>query len=243
LTWNRGEVEEVAVAWRERPVAAAAFADARELIFRPKFRRAVVAGLVFVAAAVAGAYDNGVKARHTVDSELVPDQPHRVFALVAIGVCLVAGIITVQLVGNELARLARHRGSPAAASAIRLSVQVVGYLAILVTVLGLFAVKIESVLLSGAIVSVVVGLAAQQSLGNAFAGIVLLISRPFKVGDYITLRAGALGGQYDGQISAISLMFTTMRTKEGPISFPNAAVLSSATGVREDPSGNSPLIT
>lgn len=233
------------MAWRERPVAAAAFADARELIFRPKFRRAICTGLVFVAAAIAAAYDDGVKAKHRVgvNQSLVADQPRRVFALIAIGVCLVAGIITVQLVANELARLARHRGSPAAASAIRLAVQVIGYLAILVTVLGLFAVKIESVLLSGAIVSVVLGLAAQQSLGNAFAGIVLLISRPFKVGDYITLRAGALGGQYDGQIVAISLMFTTMRTKEGPISFPNASVLSSATGVRDDPSGNSTLIT
>jgi len=233
------------VALRQRPVAAAALADARELIFRPKFRRAVVSGFVFVAAAVAGAYDNGVKATHKVGANPLPvaDDTHRIFALVAIGVCLIAGIITVQLVANELARLARHRGSPAAASAIRLGVQIIGYLAILVTVLGLFAVKIESVLLSGAIVSVVLGLAAQQSLGNAFAGIVLLISRPFKVGDYVTLRAGALGGQYDGRIAAISLMFTTMQTAEGPIAFPNAAVLSSATGVRDDPSGNSPLIT
>jgi small-conductance mechanosensitive channel len=231
------------VAWRERPVAAAAFADARELIFRPKFRRAIVSGLVFVAAAVIGAYDNGVKAKHVVDGKLVADHPHRLVALVAIGVCLVAGVLTVQLVGNELARLARHRGSPAAASAIRLGVQIIGYLAILVTVLGLFAVKIESVLLSGAIVSVVLGLAAQQSLGNAFAGVVLLVSRPFKVGDYITLRAGALGGQYDGRVTAINLMFTMMQTADGPISFPNASVLSAATGVRDQPGGNSQLIT
>jgi small conductance mechanosensitive channel len=235
--------EEDAVAWRERPVAAAALADARELIFRPKFRRAICSALVFVAAAIAGAYDDGVKATHKVNGVAVADDARRIFALVAIGVCLVAGIITVQLVANELARLARHRGSPAAASAIRLGVQIIGYLAILVTVLGLFAVKIESVLLSGAIVSVVLGLAAQQSLGNAFAGIVLLVSRPFKVGDYIRLQSGALGGQYDGRISTISLMFTTMQTTDGPISFPNAAVLSSATGVRDDPSGNSPLIT
>jgi len=231
------------VAWRERPVAAAAFADARELIFRPKFRRAIVSAFVFVAAAVIGAYDNGVKATHTVDSKPVADHPHRLIALAAIGVCLIAGVLTVQLVANELARLARHRGSPAAASAIRLGVQILGYLAILVTVLGLFAVKIESVLLSGAIVSVVLGLAAQQSLGNAFAGVVLLVSRPFRVGDYVTLRAGALGGQYDGRVTAISLMFTTMHTAEGPLSFPNAAVLSSATGVRDDPGGNSSLIT
>jgi small-conductance mechanosensitive channel len=231
------------VAWRERPVAVAAFADARELIFRPKFRRAIVSGLVFVAAAVIGAYDDGVKAKHLVGGKLVADQTHRLIALVAIGVCLVAGVLTVQLVGNELARLARHRGSPAAASAIRLGVQIIGYLAILVTILGLFAVKIESVLLSGAIVSVVLGLAAQQSLGNAFAGVVLLVSRPFKVGDYITLRAGALGGQYDGRVTAISLMFTIMQTADGPISFPNAAVLSAATGVRDQPGGNSALIT
>jgi small-conductance mechanosensitive channel len=233
------------VAWRERPAAAAAFADARELIFRPKFRRAIASGLVFVAAAVAGAYDNGVKATHKVNGQPLPvaDDTRRIFALVAIGVCLVAGILTVQLVANELARLARHRGSPAAASAIRLGVQIIGYLAILVTVLGLFAVKIESVLLSGAIVSVVLGLAAQQSLGNAFAGVVLLVSRPFKVGDYITLRAGALGGQYDGRVTAISLMFTMMQTADGPISFPNAAVLSAATGVRDQPGGNSALIT
>lgn len=231
------------MAWRERPVAVAAFADARELIFRPKFRRAIVSGLVFVAAAVAGAYDNGVKATHRVNDQPVADDTHRLIALVAIGVCLVAGVFTVQLVANELARLARHRGSPAAASAIRLGVQIIGYLAILVTILGLFAVKIESVLLSGAIVSVVLGLAAQQSLGNAFAGVVLLVSRPFRVGDYITLRAGALGGQYDGRVTAISLMFTTMQTPEGPISFPNAAVLSAATGVRDQPGGNSQLIT
>jgi small conductance mechanosensitive channel len=231
------------VAWRERPVAVAAFADARELIFRPKFRRAIVSALVFVAAAIAAAYDNGVKATHMVDGKPVADHPHRLIALVAIGVCLVAGLLTVQLVGNELARLARHRGSPAAASAIRLGVQILGYLAILVTILGLFAVKIESVLLSGAIVSVVLGLAAQQSLGNAFAGVVLLVSRPFRVGDYITLRAGALGGQYDGRVTAISLMFTVMQTSEGPLSFPNAAVLSSATGVRDQPGGNSGLIT
>jgi small conductance mechanosensitive channel len=231
------------VAWHQRPVAAAALADARELIFRPKFRRAICAGLVFVAAAIAGAYDNGIKAKHVVNGKPVADQTHRLVASIAIAVCLIAGILTVQLVANELARLARHRGSPAAASAIRLGVQIIGYLAILVTVLGLFAVKIESVLLSGAIVSVVLGLAAQQSLGNAFAGVVLLISRPFKVGDYITLRAGALGGQYDGQVIAISLMFTTMSTAEGPISFPNASVLSAATGVRDQPGGNSPLIT
>src|SRR5207237_2104425 len=120
-------------------------------------------------------------------------------------------------------------------SALRLAVQIIGYLVVIITVLALLAVKIESVLLSGAIGSVVLGLAAQQALGNAFAGVVLLVSRPFVVGDYITLRAGAIGGQYDGQVTAITLMFTMMDTQDGPMSLPNAAVLAGATGRRSAP--------
>jgi small-conductance mechanosensitive channel len=102
----------------------------------------------------------------------------------------------------------------------------------------LLSVKVQSVLLSGAIGSVVLGLAAQQSLSNMFAGVVLLVSRPFVVGDYITVRAGALAGQIDGDVVGITLMFTQMQTADGPMSVPNATVLASATGRRPRPSSD-----
>jgi small-conductance mechanosensitive channel len=226
--------------FRDRPpaVAAAALSDARILIFRPKFRKAVVASLVFIVASIICASFGGVEAKHRVDDKLVPYHSHQLGATIALVVVVMAGLITVRLTANEISRLARHRGSPAAASALKLGIQIIGYLIVLVVVLGLLAVKVESVLLSGAIGSVVIGLAAQQSLGNAFAGVVLLVSRPFVVGDYITLRAGALGGQYDGDVVAISLMFTTLSTAEGPILMPNAAVLAAATGRRDRPAGD-----
>ncbi len=223
--------------WHRRPaVAVAAFSDARELIVRPKFRRAVIAAAVFViAASISVGFFGGVHDKHTVADKSEPYRSHQLGALIALVICVIAGLITVRLIANEISRLARHRGSPAAASALRLAIQIIGYLAVLVVVLGLLAVRIESVLLSGAIGSVVIGLAAQQSLGNAFAGVVLLVSRPFVVGDYIMLRAGALGGQYDGDVIAISLMFTTLVTADGPVLLPNAAVLAAATGRRERP--------
>jgi small conductance mechanosensitive channel len=224
------------VFWQRRPAAAvAAFSDARELIFRPKFRKALIAGAVFVVATSICVGFGGVEAKHRVSGVLRPDHTHQLGAVIALIVTIVSGLITVRLTANEISRLARHRGSPAAASGLKLTIQIVGYLVVLIVVLGLLAVKVESVLLSGAIGSVVIGLAAQQSLGNAFAGIVLLVSRPFVVGDYITLRAGALGGQYDGDVIAISLMFTTLSTLEGPMLLPNAAVLASATGRRDRP--------
>lgn len=91
---------------------------------------------------------------------------------------------------NELSRIFGLRGGPGGAGVLRLLVMLGGDLAVLVTVLGLLSVPIGQLLLSGAVTGVVVGIAAQQSLGHAFAGLVLLMSRPFTVGDYITLRSG-----------------------------------------------------
>lgn len=39
--------------------------------------------------------------------------------------------------------------------------------------------------------AVVVGLAAQQTLGDLIAGMVLIAARPFRVGDRVRLQAGA----------------------------------------------------
>lgn len=239
MRWHRRPVEVVATTLR--PTTAAALSDARELIVRPKFRRAIAAAVLFVGAAVVAVALGGIHAKHTVNHKSVPYDSHRFGSWIAIVVCVLVGVTMVRLIANEIARLARLRGSPAAANSLRVVIQIIGYLVVFVVILGLLAVRVQSVLLSGAIGSVVIGLAAQQSLGNAFAGIVLLISKPFVVGDYITFRSGGMGGQYDGEVTGITLMFTTLQTAEGPINFPNSAVLSAAaTGRRSKPQNNSP---
>jgi len=86
--------------------------------------------------------------------------------------------------------------------------------------------------LGGALTGVVVGIAAQQSLGNVFVGLVLLLARPFTVGDHIRIRAGALGGEFDGTVRAISLTYVTVDTGDGPLHVPNSGVLAAAVGPR-----------
>ena len=76
------------------------------------------------------------------------------------------------------------------------------------------ASRSASSLLGGALTSVFVGIAAQQSLSNVFAGIVLLLARPFRVGDSIRLQAGALGGQISGTIVEVGITYVRLATSD-----------------------------
>ncbi|MDA0170767.1 mechanosensitive ion channel family protein [Solirubrobacter taibaiensis] len=82
--------------------------------------------------------------------------------------------------------------------------------------------------LGGAITAVVIGLAAQQTLGNLIAGLVLISVRPFKVGDRVRLQAGGLAGQVEGIISSLGLLYTTLAQGQDSIMVPNNVVLSAA---------------
>src|SRR5579872_3780667 len=84
-------------------------------------------------------------------------------------------------------------------------------------------------LLAGAgVVSVVIGLAAQSTLGNLVAGISIAIYRPFHLGD--TLQVTAPTGTDIGVVELISLGYTTLRAPDGHmIVLPNAIAASQVT--------------
>ena len=89
----------------------------------------------------------------------------------------------------------------------------IGGVTTLVVTLVLFDVPVGQLILGGALTSVFVGIAAQQALSNVFAGMVLLLARPFRVGDAIRLRAGALaGGQIDGTVTEIGITYVRLDT-------------------------------
>ncbi|HEY0807784.1 MAG TPA: mechanosensitive ion channel family protein [Pseudonocardiaceae bacterium] len=205
--------------------ARAALAEAKAVVRRPDFRRVVVFGVIALAAPGVYYAFGGLNAH----------AGQRIGMFASIGACLVFGLLAVRSTANEVARLVGSRGGAAPANALRWIITLFGYLIVVTEVITLFGVPVDRLLLSGAITGVIVGIAAQQSLGNAFAGLVLLFSRPFMVGDYITLRSGALGGQYDGEVTAITLMYTRLATVDGPISLPNSGVLAAGVGPRPNP--------
>jgi small-conductance mechanosensitive channel len=92
-------------------------------------------------------------------------------------------------------------------------------------------------LVGGAFATIIVTIAGQQALSNIFAGLVLLLSRPFQVGDVVLLRSGALGGQLEGTVTEIGITYLRLDTSsEGVMSLPNSQVLAAAVSRRTAPS-------
>jgi small-conductance mechanosensitive channel len=81
-------------------------------------------------------------------------------------------------------------------------------------------------LLAGAsVASVVIGLAAQSTLGNLVAGVAITIYRPFRLGD--TLQMAAPTGTEIGTVQMISLGYTTLRAPDARlIVLPNSVAAS-----------------
>jgi small-conductance mechanosensitive channel len=89
-------------------------------------------------------------------------------------------------------------------------------------------VRPETLAVGGAFTAVVVGLAAQQTIGNLFAGLVLLSARPFRVGERVRFVGGNLAGTQEGIVGSLGLLYTTLASGADRIMIPNGLVLNAA---------------
>jgi small-conductance mechanosensitive channel len=136
---------------------------------------------------------------------------------------------TYGLAGKARELLEPKTGS-AHAAIVRYAILIVGAFTTLVITLVLFGVDVSQLVLGGAITTVFLSIAAQQALGNVFAGLVLVFARPFKVGDAIRLQAGALGGTVDGIVTDIGITYVRVSTDGTAMSIPNSQVLNAVVG-------------
>jgi small-conductance mechanosensitive channel len=86
----------------------------------------------------------------------------------------------------------------------------------------------RTVAVGGAVTAIVLGLAAQSTIGNLFAGVLLLSVQPFRVGDRVRLQAGNLAGQIEGTVSALGLLYVTLTHGDDVILVPNNTVVTAA---------------
>jgi small-conductance mechanosensitive channel len=102
------------------------------------------------------------------------------------------------------------------------STQVALYIFAGLIALSLWDVNLGGLLVGAGFLGIVLGLAAQQTLGSLIAGFVLMFARPFEIGDWVQI------GDREGTVAEVSIVNTRIQTFDGEYAMiPNDIVSSS----------------
>ncbi len=143
----------------------------------------------------------------------------------------VLGALVVLIIGRQLAQWIR-RGVRAALKRSKMDATLVPFISslayylvlafVVIAVLGMVGIQTASIIAVLGAAGLAVGLAWQGTLSNFASGVMLLVFRPFKVGDYI--EAAGTGGT----VQAVSIFTTTLTTPDNVgIVIPNTSVWGS----------------
>jgi hypothetical protein len=122
-----------------------------------------------------------------------------------------------------------RQSNPGAGATIRLVTNGLGYVLLIFALLTVLGVSLDHLLIGAGVAGIILGVAAQQSLGNVFAAIVMLFARPFVVGDSIRIRSGVTG-VLDVKVLGIGLTYVTVMTDDGVLRVPNSIMLGAGIG-------------
>lgn len=157
------------------------------------------------------------------------DKPVRIataLALALIGWSFAGGVSRV-IIG----RLSRVM-EPGTAGVAGFFIRLITLALVVLVALRLAGLPVATLALGASFTAVVVGLAAQQTLGNVLAGIVLLAARPFQIGDRV--RFAGFGMDVEGTIASFGLLYVTCADGDDQVLVPNNTALTmSVRPIRE----------
>jgi small conductance mechanosensitive channel len=130
---------------------------------------------------------------------------------IIVAVVLIATVVAARLIDRRIAKqdlppeaMTRYR---ILRRTVTIAIFFVGVLSALLVIPQVRAVA-GGLLASSAVVGIVVGFAAQRTLGNFVAGILIAFAQPVRLGDEVTI------GGTEGVIEEIGLTYTFVRTRE-----------------------------
>lgn len=139
---------------------------------------------------------------------------------IKIAMCLIIVLITFPLI-NKLAKhicasLEKKHADKTINKTLSYVIKIGGKVLVICGILGYFGIDTASVSALIATLGVGVGLAVQGSLANFAGGVLIILTRPFKVDDFIEAQG------YAGTVEDIHIIYTTIVTPDGKvISIPN----------------------
>jgi small conductance mechanosensitive channel len=157
------------------------------------------------------------------------------FRIGTVIVLVLVGSAAVHWLSRSLQPRLYRRLDPATAGTTGFVLRLVAMLAVVVLALRIAGVQASTLAVGGAFTAVLLGLAAQQTLGAIFAGVVLQTTRPFRVGERVRLVGGALAGSLEGTVTSLGLFYTTFSQGADRLQIPNNVLLTLAVVPLREP--------
>ncbi len=141
---------------------------------------------------------------------------------------IVMGYIAIEILSNGIYNIAVH-GSIEIANFIKTLIKIIGALIIISIIISYLTQNPIIAASIGTVSAIVVGFASQTIIGNAIAGLYIAVTRPFKIGDKITI--------FDkmGIIYNIGLLNSKLSNEDGNIVIiPNLSIVTATIILHRD---------
>jgi small conductance mechanosensitive channel len=204
--------------WREAGLGA----EIREAEARRATGEAVLLLLLLAAVLVAFAFR----------SDLFPGAGKPIRYATAV-LLIVIGWGLARTIARGIAPRLMRRMDPATAGSVGFVIRLLTIFVVVLASLAIAGVKPAALVLGGAFTAVILGLAAQQTLGNVIAGAVLLSARPFRVAD--RLRVQGTGIDVEGTVASLGLFYTVLVSGGDRILIPNSVLMTVAVMPLREP--------
>lgn len=145
------------------------------------------------------------------------------WSLLRVAVMVLAGWLVIRLLMRMADRLLdRSRGLAAIKVYIRSALRIFLWFLLALMLAGTLGIEVTSIIAMLSVVGLAVSLALQNTLANLAGGLMLLVAKPFGVGDYVEIDG------VSGTVAAVDLAYTTFITPDNKEIFVPNSQLSAA---------------
>ncbi len=160
-----------------------------------------------------------------------------------LAIAAVLGYLIIVFLGREIQRISTKLLGARRGDTIYLVFRYVGFIILALVLLAIVGVSGTDLLAGGAFAGLVIGLAGQTVLSNVIAGTMLLIARPFEIGDRITFATWQFGmiapvyppkyysndlliPGYTGTVENLGFLYSIIKSDDGPpMKVPNSVMV------------------
>ncbi|MCL4326239.1 MAG: mechanosensitive ion channel family protein [Candidatus Thermoplasmatota archaeon] len=165
--------------------------------------------------------------------------PSSIITILLVGIVIIVGYLIIRSISNALFATLIKKVDKKRLAYLKFFFNFIAYFILFMVVLYLLKVDLTNLLLGATFLGLVIGLAAQTVLGNLFAGILVVTTKPVEVGERVTISTWQYGllaptyspkfysndfivPGYTGTIDSIGFLYITMISDDNrEIKIPN----------------------